>query len=243
MFFKRALFISITTPRQDLFRSIGESLLVKKTVYKQYAIDVMVRKPAKLKVLYIAREGKTRQILNEQELLENLQTVSDQIEIEKKYFGGLSFTEQVELMSETDIVFGVHGAAFINILFMRPKSGLMEFFSPIFYVAYYESIATKSHIIYSKVKNNKIERVKKEEKKKNRDPRNANLFINVQSTVNKFSIMVNNVMIEKYKLVDLCDCLFQIKQKVFELSWISQMFLYACNNDTIENNQENSMGE
>lgn len=201
-FIRRAVFISITTPMQSLFLNVAESLLVKKTVYRHFEIEEIIGFPEKLNVLYIAREGRTRQILNENELLSEFQRDEHKIEITKRYFGNLGFVDQVKLMSDTDIVFGIHGAAFINILFMRPKSGLLEFFSPIFHVGYYEAIALKSNTIYDCVKNNLVEKLPSSVKpKKKRDPRNANLEINLTAASIKFSKMVVLVWENKYKRV------------------------------------------
>ena len=41
------------------------------------------------------------------------------MELEKRFFKNMSFEDQVRLMSTLDIVMGMHGAAFVNIMFMR----------------------------------------------------------------------------------------------------------------------------
>lgn len=185
---------------QDMIVSVNESILVKKTVYRHFKIDEKTGIPEKLNCLYIAREGNTRQILNEESLLKNLTKAFHDISINKRYFGKLSFEKQVQLMSQVDIVFGVHGAAFINILFMRPKSGLIEYFSPVFFASYYQSISTKSYILYSSIKDNVVAR---KDKKALKDKRNANLEVSIRSSINKFNIMISQVWEEKYKSVPL----------------------------------------
>lgn len=199
-FIRRAVFISITTPMQDMMLSVKESLLVKKTVYRHFRIDEKTSIPEKLSCLYIAREGNSRQILNEESLLKNLTRLFHDISINKRFFGKLSFEEQVQLMSKTDIVFGIHGAAFINVLFMRPKSGLIEYFSPVFSATYYETISRKSYILYSSIKDNVVS---KKDKKVLKDKRNANLNVSIRSSINKFRIMISQVWEEKYKSVPL----------------------------------------
>lgn len=185
---------------QDMMLSVKESLLVKKTVYRHFRIDEKTSIPEKLSCLYIAREGNSRQILNEESLLKNLTRLFHDISINKRFFGKLSFEEQVQLMSKTDIVFGIHGAAFINVLFMRPKSGLIEYFSPVFSATYYETISRKSYILYSSIKDNVVS---KKDKKVLKDKRNANLNVSIRSSINKFRIMISQVWEEKYKSVPL----------------------------------------
>lgn len=197
IFIKRSLFISITTPIQDLYKSIDESLLVRKTAYRYFNIPEVIEVPRKMLVVYIAREGKTRQITNEVALLDSLRNISDQIVIKKKYLSGLSFRQQVEMMSNTDIVFGIHGAGFTNILFLRPKSGLIEFFAPNFLRVYYKNMAMKSLIFYNLVRDNNAT-IDVEQSELFKDPRNANLEINISSMVNVFSTMIGDVQIEKF---------------------------------------------
>lgn len=77
------------------------------------------------KTLYIQR-GKTknpRALLNESEVIRTL---------EKQRFsvcdpGVLSVHEQAHLFHSADLVIGPHGSAFVNILYMKPGSGVIEF--------------------------------------------------------------------------------------------------------------------
>ena len=56
----------------NVFRSPHEPILIKKAAYKLAKVPLYVNKPTVLKTLYIARGGKTRQIMNEKELIEGL---------------------------------------------------------------------------------------------------------------------------------------------------------------------------
>ena len=57
-----------------MFISDVEPLLAKKIAYRYYNLSELITKPAKLKMLYIARQAEWRQILNEKEMIRNITT-------------------------------------------------------------------------------------------------------------------------------------------------------------------------
>ena len=67
------MLISITTPLFDVFRSYAETIYVKKVVYKYVGVSETTTTPQKLAGLLILREGKMRQIMNKDELLQMLE--------------------------------------------------------------------------------------------------------------------------------------------------------------------------
>ena len=101
----------------------------------------------------------------------------------------MSFEQQVVLMSSTDIVMGMHGAAFVNIMFMRPRSGFMEFFSPIARIFYYEYMAKKTDLVYVGISRNRIA------------PSNKNIIVDVNFVVKQFVPLVSDVFEQKYYIV------------------------------------------
>ncbi len=75
--------------------------------------------------LYIARDdAKTRRILNEKVLIEQLEARG----FESIQPGSLSHKEQVELFNSAKVVVGTHGAGLTNILFMQSGGKLVEVF-------------------------------------------------------------------------------------------------------------------
>lgn len=58
-----------------MFMTLEEPLLVKKVAYREFRIAEAVQRPSQWKVLFIAREGSTRQIVNGDELLERIRSV------------------------------------------------------------------------------------------------------------------------------------------------------------------------
>lgn len=113
------------------------------------------------------------------------------------FFKNMSFEQQVVLMSSTDIVMGMHGAAFVNIMFMRPRSGFMEFFSPIARIFYYEYMAKKTDLVYVGISRNRIA----PSKKKIPDGRNKNIIVDVNFVVKQFVPLVSDVFEQKYYIV------------------------------------------
>ena len=184
----------------DLFISNIEPLLAKKAIYRYYNISELITKPAKLKMLYIGRKGEWRQILNEKEIIGNITTkCKDVVEFEKTYFDRKTHRSQILSMRNTDILFGYHGAAFVNIMFMMPYSGFIEVFSPISRPRYYDMMAIRTQLAYRCLTRNTFDR----SKKRPRDGRNLNIFVDVNMVVeyvNQLAEIVNN---QKYKIVNV----------------------------------------
>ena len=57
----------------NVLRSSHEPIFIKKAAYKLAKVPLYVTRPKRLKTLYIARKGRTRQIMNEKELMETMQ--------------------------------------------------------------------------------------------------------------------------------------------------------------------------
>ena len=183
-----------------MFISDQEPLLVKKIVYRYYNLSELITKPTKLKMLYIARQGEWRQIINENNMIDNITTeCKDFVEVEKTWFEGKTHRSQILQMRNTDILLGYHGAAFVNIMFMMPHSGFIEFFSPIARPRYYDMMAIKTQLAYRCLTRNTFDR----SKKRPRDGRNINIFVDVNKVVeyvNELAEIVNN---QKYKVVNV----------------------------------------
>ena len=68
--------------------TLEEPLLVKKVAYREFHIEEAVKRPSQWKVLFIAREGSTRQIVNGDDLLERIRGVyGDQVLTSYRYKG------------------------------------------------------------------------------------------------------------------------------------------------------------
>jgi capsular polysaccharide biosynthesis protein len=115
----------------------------------RWAVDYLREKLVKpsstkpRKKIYFKRGGNVeRKILNEASLIMTLQ--NDGFDIVDPEV--LSVQGQIELMSETSIVIGAHGAALSNLLFCRNGTAVIEIFSPDYFRTdcYYTLSAIKS---------------------------------------------------------------------------------------------------
>lgn len=98
--------------------------------YQQYLLDIsnLLNKPCKDKLLYV-RRGSTRNgrhLINESELEHALMLLGFTIIDCSNH----SVLEQWSLFRESSLVLGVHGSAFVNILFMHPGSHVVELLGP-----------------------------------------------------------------------------------------------------------------
>ena len=196
------MFITITTVINNCLTSYEQSLYVRKYVYEYCQIHSNLPTHTKLNVLYLAREGNTRQIVNEKAILNSLTNLSQTISIDKVYFAPLSFTQQVNYMVRTDIVFGVHGAGFVNILFLLPNSGVLELFPRRYTKEHYHNMANKAKLFYRCIKNNPI--------KEETDPkliqrirsfsRDGNIIVNENLVYSLLKELIHDVRVNKYKM-------------------------------------------
>lgn len=196
------MFITITTVINNCLTSYEQSLYVRKYVYEYCQIHSNLPTHTKLNVLYLAREGNTRQIVNEKAILNSLTNLSQTVSIDKVYFAPLSFTQQVNYMVRTDIVFGVHGAGFVNILFLLPNSGVFELFPRGYTQEHYHNMANKARLFYRCIKNNTI--------KEETDPkliqrirsfsRDGNIIVNKNLVYSLLKELIHDVRVNKYKM-------------------------------------------
>ena len=97
-------------------------LWVTKSAYRYLNLNSCISKPKSLKMVYIQRDKK-RQIVNEKDVL-NVLNKEMGLEVKVIRLEKLKTVSQVKLFSEADIAFGVHGAGFVNTMWMMPYSGL-----------------------------------------------------------------------------------------------------------------------
>ena len=116
-----------------------------------------------------------------------------------QFFGKIPFRDQVRLMSETDLLCGMHGAGFVNTLFLRPRSGFVAFFSPVAFIPYYQNLASKAGYIYKPMVRTRADLSKGVP----RDKRNMNVFLQVNLTVDMVAAVAQKVWDQKYAIVNV----------------------------------------
>lgn len=89
------------------------------------------------KRFYIQRIGKTRSMLNENEIIDYFKGLGwGIIEMEQ-----LSMAQQIQLFSQADVICGPHGAAFTNLLWCRPGCKVIELVPSTWMNGVYEGLA------------------------------------------------------------------------------------------------------
>ncbi len=120
----------IANPKKEFFLDRYALDIVKDKLISQLNIDVS--KP--MRKIYLQRlNNKLRPISN----LDSLETMLERLGFEFIDVSNLTFREQVILFSETNIVVGVSGAAFTNILYMTDKSYAISLYPSVKSTNYY----------------------------------------------------------------------------------------------------------
>ena len=68
----------------------------------------------------------------------------------------MSFAEQVISMFSIDILFSVHGAGLTSVVFMLPRSAVLEIFPPKFLKPYYRVVSRSSGVVYRRITETRI---------------------------------------------------------------------------------------
>lgn len=98
--------------------------------------------------LYISRENCIgRKVVNEPELLATLAPLG----FEKILPETMSVAEQIAAFSQADIIVGPQGASFTNAFFCRPKTHIIEFMAPTFFITATEKISSYLNLNYHRI--------------------------------------------------------------------------------------------
>jgi hypothetical protein len=106
------------------------------------------------RVLLLIRDGATRQILNQDLVIQKLKLFKIQLIVLK--FASLSMKEQIQWIDSMDIVISMHGAALSHILFMRPKTCVIELFPYVFKKYIFQNLAEIMGVLYLSWQNNRV---------------------------------------------------------------------------------------
>jgi hypothetical protein len=133
-------------------------------------LEIAEKKPRRL--LYISRtKQNTRRLINEPEIAQLLLSFG----FETIYFENLTFAQQVSLMNDAAIVVGVHGANLTNILFMQPKTVVVELINETDINTVYFRIASYVDLVYYRLTGTPQYNIPKEQ---------ADIFVDPQSLQN-----------------------------------------------------------
>ena len=177
-----------------IFMNDLEATWVMKSAYRYLNLNSCISKPKSLKLVYIQRD-KTRQIVNEKHVLNTLKKEIG-LEVIVIRLEKMKAVTQVKLFSETDIAFGVHGAGFVNSVWMMPYLGLFEIMNPHYYFDCYTYIALLRKLFYANYRN-----ITASTRFKIRRARDFDVTVDIESMLIFMRVMISNILTTKYALV------------------------------------------
>lgn len=125
-------------PKAELIVDVRKKLL--------QALPSQAIKPGR-KIFASRANQKTRRLINENDIYPLL----EQWGFEVVFFDLLSFAEQVELMQQTSLLMGVHGANLVNILFLHPTAKVIELMNEHHFNEAYYLLSSSLDIAYYSV--------------------------------------------------------------------------------------------
>lgn len=100
-----------------------------KHVLHRLRIPQVKRTDAKVKITLLSRDTKYRKILNEAELVEALER-NEEYSVERVVFNKeISFKKQLEVIKNSDVLIGIHGAGLTHALFLPDWAAVFELYN------------------------------------------------------------------------------------------------------------------
>ncbi|KAF0760964.1 EGF domain-specific O-linked N-acetylglucosamine transferase [Aphis craccivora] len=118
------------TPLIDGCENSGLFKAFSQHVLHRLNIDQKPNDNGKIRITFLSRNTKYRNVLNENELITALNNHS-QYEVKKVVYSGniLTFKEQIQITYNTDIFIGMHGAGLTHLLFLPEWAVLFELYN------------------------------------------------------------------------------------------------------------------
>jgi protein O-GlcNAc transferase len=123
-------------------------------VLDHYGIPAQPRQGSDITVTFIDRM-KTRVLLNHTEYLEDVKSSFPNVIIQEVDFETISFKEQLQVLRQTDILVGVHGAGLTHAMFLPPRSSVVEILPPQVDIKVFENLASLLDHSYFSVRSSK----------------------------------------------------------------------------------------
>ncbi|KAL0274127.1 UNVERIFIED_CONTAM: hypothetical protein PYX00_006625 [Menopon gallinae] len=109
--------------KSGLFKAFSEFVLHRLNIHEH------VRNNSKVHVTLLSRETAYRNILNEKNLISALEKDSD-LEVRRIVFNNeIPFRSQLEVIRNTDILIGIHGAGLTHLLFLPDWAAIFELYN------------------------------------------------------------------------------------------------------------------
>jgi len=109
-----------------LFHAFSQFILHRLKIAKPLPVDGMRKK---INVTLLSRKTPYRRILNEEELLKKLSSTSSYNVRKVEFTHNTDFKEQLEIIQQTDILIGMHGAGLTHLLFLPDWAAVFELYN------------------------------------------------------------------------------------------------------------------
>ena len=128
-----------------LLYDISESRWIRRVVYGCYDIHI---KQERKQITYVSRCCNTRRHnTNEDEVMKCLNLFNMTAVMVK--FDNATFEEQVRIMADTLLLVSIHGSQLTNMVFMVPRSAVIEIVNPLFNYWFFKELSERSELFYS----------------------------------------------------------------------------------------------
>lgn len=125
-------------------------------VLDTYAIERRrPRQGPEIAVTFIDRIG-TRVLLNHTAYFQDVESEFPHVTVRSIDFAAISFREQLEIIQNTDVLVGVHGAGLTHTMFLQPRSAVVEILPPELTHKGYRNLATLMDQSYFSVHSSKF---------------------------------------------------------------------------------------
>lgn len=106
--------------KSGLFEAFSEFILHRLKIPLQHKSD------DKIRITFLERKTKYRQILNSDELIDELKKNDTYSVRSVRFERAMEFTDQLEIIRNTDILIGIHGAGLTHLLFLPKWATVFE---------------------------------------------------------------------------------------------------------------------
>ncbi|XP_055390026.1 EGF domain-specific O-linked N-acetylglucosamine transferase [Condylostylus longicornis] len=107
-----------------LFKAFSEFILYRLKIPLELSIS-----PPKIRITFVIRKTKYRRVLNENELIKALRDDLNYVVKAVSFEAITSFTTQLEVVRNTDILIGMHGAGLTHLLFLPDWATIFELYN------------------------------------------------------------------------------------------------------------------
>ena len=128
-----------------LLYDVSESRWIRRVVYQRYTIDT---KQGMKQITYVSRCCSSRRHnTNEDEVMKCLNLFDTKAVMVK--FDNATFEQQVRIMASTLLLVSIHGSQLTNMVFMAPRSAVIEIVNPLFSIWFFKELSERSELFYS----------------------------------------------------------------------------------------------